>query len=385
MRLLYLNYGPQSGVTAAVMYHLSRLGQDVRVWDPVAGFLYKRQLGRLKVPNALPFPVVATAAAMLRFRRDWKDLYVHTCFAFDRLTARCERAIAAARPDAVLQNGVLFAPGRMDRVPTYLYCDHTRAIAEAYPALPGLQAPIPFEPGWRRREEAVYRRAAAIFTMSGFVRGSLLRDYGVDPRRVHVVGAGPHVTPVGAAPPVRREKAMLFVGSAFARKGGPEAVEAFRPVRARHPDAELWMAGGEQPLRAPPGVRLLGPRSGEELAPLFARACAFVLPTLREPFGLAFLEAMSFGLPCIGTTVEAVPEIVADGETGLLVPPRDTAALARAMVRLLDDPAAGRAMGEAGRARVAARFSWERAVGRMVEVMGRARPTTSPPPLTAAL
>ncbi|HEX9288745.1 MAG TPA: glycosyltransferase, partial [Anaeromyxobacteraceae bacterium] len=244
MRILYLNYGPQSGVTAAVLQRLRAAGHEVRIFDPVDGFLYKRQLGRLRVPNVAVDPVLATAAAMARFRAHWKPWYVHTCLAFDRLSARCDRAVREAHPDVVLQAGVLFAPCRRGRAPYYLYCDHTRALNEAYDPVPGLDPPIPFHEGWRWREAAVYHGAEAIFVMSEHVKASLARDYGVSAARVHVVGAGPNVTPADATgPPPPREKALLFVGKAFALKGGPDALRAFEAVRARHPDAELWMVG----------------------------------------------------------------------------------------------------------------------------------------------
>lgn len=374
LRILYVNYGSQSGVTEAVLRRLRGAGHEVRVFDPVDGFLYKRRLGPFQVPNVRVDPVLATAAAVARFRGRWKPWYVHTCLAFDRLTARCARAVAEAAPDAVLQAGVLFAPARQParggHPPYYLYCDHTRALNEQYAPMPGLEPPIPFQAGWRRRELAVYRGAEAIFAMSENVRGSLVRDYGIAPEQVVVVGAGPNVEPAGSGA-ARRAQALLFVGRHFAAKGGPEALEAFAAVRARHPEAELWMVGGRQPARAPDGVRLLGPRTRAELGALYARASAFVLPTLREAFGLSFLEAMAHGLPCVGTRIEAIPEIVADGETGLLVPARDPGALAAAMLRLLDEPALAQAMGEAGRRRVRERFGWDRAVGRMLEVIAR--------------
>jgi glycosyltransferase involved in cell wall biosynthesis len=83
---------------------------------------------------------------------------------------------------------------------------------------------------------------------------------------------------------------------------------------------------------------------------------------------------MAFGLPVVATAVEAVPEIVVQGETGLLVPPRDPAAIADACAALLGDPGRARRMGEAGRARVAERFGWDHAAARMLEVLRPARP-----------
>jgi len=367
-RILYINYGTQSGVTDAVLQRLLAAGHEVRVFDPVGGFLFKRRLGSIQVPNIAPDAVIATVAAMARFRRHWKPWYVHTTVAFDRLTARCDRAVAAERPDLVLQAGVLFAPGSPGRVPYYLYCDHTRALHEAYAPLPGLTPPMPFQAAWRARETAVYRGAEAIFVMSEHVKRSLADAYGIARERVHVVGAGPNVGPQGRSA-VPRERAFLFVGKNFVPKGGPETLGAFAAVRARHPEAELWMVGGQQPGDAPPGVKLLGRLPFDEVAKLYERAFAFVLPTLREAFGLAYLEAMSYGLPCIGSRIEAIPEIIAEGETGLLVPTRDPAALAAAMLTLLDQPERAQAMGAAGRQRVADRFGWDRAVRKILEVM----------------
>ena len=77
----------------------------------------------------------------------------------------------------------------------------------------------------------------------------------------------------------------------------------------------------------------------------------FVLPSLYEGMPLSILEAMGAGLPVIATAVDGTPEVVEDGETGLLVPPADPAALARAVVRLLDDRALAVRLGQNGRAR----------------------------------
>jgi glycosyltransferase involved in cell wall biosynthesis len=81
------------------------------------------------------------------------------------------------------------------------------------------------------------------------------------------------------------------------------------------------------------------------------------VPSHVEPFGLAALEAMAAGRPVVASRVGGLPEIVLDGRTGVLVPPRDAAALARGIAGLLDDPALMAAMGEAGRLRASKVFS----------------------------
>jgi glycosyltransferase involved in cell wall biosynthesis len=305
--------------------------------------------------------------------RHWKTLWCHTTFAFDHLSTLAGEAVRRTRPDAVLQAGVLFGPGRFPEVPYHLYLDHTRAIAERYAPVPGLDPPPPRDPAWRAREQAVYRGAAGIFTMSEFVKGSLVRDYGVDPGRIHVVGAGPNVEPRGADLPAAREKAILFVGRNFLPKGGAALVQTFRRVRVAHPDARLWIVSQTAPADVPDGAEHLGLLGPERLAALYGRASVFVLPTLREAFGLAFLEAMAFGLPIVAPRLEAIPEIVSDGETGILVPPGNVDALSRAVGELLGDTVRARLMGAAGRARVAERFGWDRVVARMLAVMQRPR------------
>jgi glycosyltransferase involved in cell wall biosynthesis len=367
MRLLYLHYGPQSGVTAAVLARLAAAGVDVVAANPMERFLWQLRPGS-KIPNPRPAAVRAFLEAVRRHGASWKEYWVHTPYAFDHLTAVAGEIVRRVRPDAVLQAGVLFGPGD-GRGAYHLYVDHTRAIAERYERTPGLPPPLPPDPEWRGREERVYSGAARIFSMSEFAAGSLVRDYGVDPARVTVVGAGPNVTPARPAASAEREPAILFVGRCFAAKGGPDLVEAFRRVRRTHPRAQLWIVSQGPTGPLPEGAIFHGTLGAEGLAALFARASVFALPTLREAFGLAFLEAMAFGVPVVGTRIEAIPEIVVERETGLLCPPRDPAALAAALAALLDDPARAARLGAAGRARAAERFGWDRAVGRMLDVL----------------
>ncbi len=115
-------------------------------------------------------------------------------------------------------------------------------------------------------------------------------------------------------------------------------------------------------------ILLAGRLPTNEVDAWLQKADVFVAPSLYESFGLVFLEAMRWGTPVVGTTAGAIPEIIEDGRSGLLVPPSNPQALAHAMVRLLRDRAFSQRLGEAGRARCIAHFSAERMADRMASL-----------------
>ena len=93
---------------------------------------------------------------------------------------------------------------------------------------------------------------------------------------------------------------------------------------------------------------------------IYRNASIFVLPTVREPFGLAFLEAMAYTLPCIGTDIEAVPEIIDDGKTGFVIPVNDYKILAERIIYLLNNPEIADNMGSVGQQKITSFYNWER-------------------------
>jgi glycosyltransferase involved in cell wall biosynthesis len=373
LAIAYVHYGWQSGVTSAIARALLDRGHDLRLVT-ATGILEPRDPVTRR-PRPRPDILLHLALACARFGRRGLDHRWNTGYAFDRHGREVGEALRALRPapDVVLQNGALFAPGAPPPFPYALLVDHTRALAEASPAWPaaGVPSPLRYGAGWFAREGAAYRGAAALAAFSENTARSLVRDYGVDPARVRVVGAGANVFPEKAP---RRDdgQTVVFVGFDFARKGGHVLLEAFRMLRGRAPRARLVVAGAPAPARTPERVTFLGPVPMAELPDLFSQCTVFAMPTLQEPFGLAFLDAMACGLPCVGTRVEAVPEIVREGETGLLVPPGDPVALAAALERLLGDPARARAMGARGRARVFSGGLWHHVAARLERALGDA-------------
>lgn len=369
MRIAYLNFGPQSGVTESFMRGLTALGHSVLNVDAMGPLEWRdRQTRALRASAgaALGLAVSALEYGRHAVARRW-----NTSYAFDAHTRNAGEKLDGLSADVVLQNGALFAPGAPPRLPYVLVLDNTCRIAARQKSYPdaGFGAPYRFGAEWLRRETALYRGARAVCSFSRVVRDSVVDDYGISPLRAHVIGAGANMFP---AEPVRRHdgNTFLFVGKVFSRKGGFVLLRAFEQLRKQRPAARLLIVGpSQQPAPMPEGAEFLGPRTFSQVQELFAQASALVLPTLREPFGIAYLDALACGVPCIGTRVGAVPETLEDGRYGLLVPPADADALAEAMRVLLDDPARAEAMGAAGRRKVADRCRWEHVVQRLVPLL----------------
>jgi glycosyltransferase involved in cell wall biosynthesis len=169
----------------------------------------------------------------------------------------------------------------------------------------------------------------------------------------------------------RTPGALLFVGNAEDYNKGVVYLLRALALLPQGQRAHLYVVGGpaeEQRLAPAEIVRLgiedrvtlVGRVTDEQLAAWYRRAQVLVSPSLYEGFGLPAAEAMACGTPVVATSAGALPEVVADGETGVIVPPADEGALAAAIASLLVDPERCRRMGEAGVARVRERFTWER-------------------------
>jgi len=227
----------------------------------------------------------------------------------------------------------------------------------------------PFRRGpFRFAEQLLTRRAERVITITEALRRFCVDEVRLPPAKVEVVHYGLDELPRswGESPPVELPddaRILLCVARLAPQKGVDVAVRALAGVRAVEPRAVLVVLGEgpERPRLAGEGVFLPG-RVGD-VAPWYRRAELLVHPARWEGFGLALLEAMLSAKPVVATRVSAAPEIVADGETGLLVPPDDDEAMTDAVLALLGDPARAAEMGEAGLARARSEFS----VARMTE------------------
>lgn len=269
--------------------------------------------------------------------------------------------------DAVLQFYCVFSPGDLAARRTYgMYLDATLALTrrDHPPAAP--LGPVALR-RWIAYERDVYRAAARLFPMSRWVGRSLVEDYGVDPGRIIVAGAGANNVAGDLVGRTWDRRVALFVGLDWRRKGGDVLLRAWPVVRAAVPGAELWVVGtrGTEDPGAE-GVRWLGRIADRaRLTELYREASVFVLPSRYDPFPHVLREALGEGLPCVATRVGAVDEIVRDGDDAVVVEPEDADALAAALTALLSDPGRAEAMGRAGHRRMAAEVTWDAVADRI--------------------
>jgi alpha-maltose-1-phosphate synthase len=230
-------------------------------------------------------------------------------------------------------------------------------------------------------ERVAAESAAAIVAVSAGMRADVLATYPAVPAdRVHVIRNGidtseyapdDRTTALDSHGIAADRPCVVFVGRITRQKGLPvllHAAERLDPAvqlvlcagQADTPELQAEVTGLVEHLRATrTGViwisRML-PRA--DVIQILSHATVFACPSLYEPLGIVNLEAMACGAAVVASRVGGIPEVVDDGQTGLLVPPGDPAALADAIGSLIAEPARARLMGQRGRARVAAEFSW---------------------------
>lgn len=273
----------------------------------------------------------------------------------------------------------LFSAGLMRRLPSVVSLDATPLQYDSLGAFYG-HAPsgnARLEAMKKRLNQRAFGAARHLVTWSEWAKNSLADDYGVARDKVTVIPPGIDTARWNFARAERTAKQgvnLLFVGADFARKGGDALLEAFATLPPGT-NAHLHIVTRTEDVgdgRANVSVhRNVAPNS-ETLLRLFAEADVFVFPTRGDCLPLAVMEALAAGLPVITTNVGALGEAVADGETGLVVPPDNPTALADAMTALAGDPARRARLGEAARQSALARFDARTNYQKLVEIVKQA-------------
>ena len=327
----------------------------------------------------IPYEVAGVGARLPFYRSNWTV----------RAGLRARRALGA-----IARGGPIDALFVHTQVPAVLTSDWLRRV----PSVVSLDAtPLQYDqlgasyahatgPRWLeqlkwRLNRRAFHAARHVVAWSGWARQGVIDGYGVAPERVSVIPPGVH-TADWARPeprdahdgPVR----VLFVGGDAERKGGLLLVEVVRRLRT---ELELELDLVTRSLVAPePGVRVHhGIRANSpEMRALYHQADVFCLPTDGDCLPMVLAEAAASGLPSVATAVAGIPEIVRDGETGLLVRPRDGEGLARALRRLAGSVEMRLALGERAQRLARDGHDAQRNAGRLFDLLTDVAASTRP-------
>jgi glycosyltransferase involved in cell wall biosynthesis len=362
---------------------------------PKVGFVFEQALGHVTHAHnvravitsdpsisaiwcPIPFEVNGLAARIPVFASNWTV----------RAGVRARRAIRHAHRAGGLdglfvhtQVPAVLATDWLKRLPSVVSIDATPL---QYDALGDFYNHEPSHPRIERLKFQANKRcfdqASAMVSWSEWAKASLVVDYGVPADKITVIPPGvwfDQWTRPDGEPPESGVVRLLFVGADFERKGGATLLSAFRRLRtqvsagaANPPTVELHLVT-KSPVMEEAGVRVysdLSPNS-PELLQLYKRCHIFCLPTRGDMLALALCEAGAAGLALVSTVVGGIPEIVREGETGLLVPPDNVNALTAALGRLVDEPELRRRLGSNAATTVAACFDARKNAKTLVELL----------------
>lgn len=290
-------------------------------------------------------------------KRDWIQWFFATSYISLRLGNRIRKLCRGKEYKFTFQTQSLFN-GKLKNIPHFVYTDHSTKANTLYPGINPKQY-IRSGRFIKKSEEKIYREASLIFTFGSLVASSLRNQYHIPSEKIVTVYAGCNTLRSREVNPQKYfYKNILFVGTEWERKGGPVLLKAFERVLAKHPDATLTVVGC-QPAILSPNCTVVGEVNVEEVATYYEKASVFCMPTTREPFGIVFVEAMSFALPVVANKIGSISDMVKDGINGYLVE-NDSLQYSEVLGELIAHPQKCKEMGENGFKFAESEFNWKR-------------------------
>ncbi len=391
LRILLASYRshPRAGGQGVYVHYLSRALADLghRV-DVISGPPYPEldpRIGLIKLPSLdLHAEPNALLAFRWRFLRSFSDIYewiAHNTgkfsepYTFGRRLAKYMRS--AAPYDIIHDNqslswGVLALQRGGAPLVSTIHHPITMDLKIALEAEPRLYMRF-FLRRWHsflRMQKKVARRLPHLIAVSQSTRRDVSQDFSINGAHMHVIHNGVDTDIFRPYPdlPVKSNTLLTTASADVPLKGLIYLLKAFAILAGDRPALKLVVVGR---LRDGPTKNLLGELGvakrvsfrhdldTDELARAYSQAGVVVCPSLYEGFGFPAAEAMACGAPVVATTGGALPEVV--GDCGLLAPPKDPQALARAIAALLESPALREKLGRQGRQRMLEKFSWRAA------------------------
>jgi glycogen synthase len=275
------------------------------------------------------------------------------------------------KPDFVLHVFGLYAPfWETPDIPYGMYLDYTMSLAyrnwspwAPFANLQKLQS-------WMACETRAYERAHHLFSMSDVVKASLINDYGISPEKITVVGSFANHHAAYQGEKTFGNKQILFNANDFERKGGDLVLAAFAQVKQRIPESKLVIIGRKLAVQQE-GVENPGRiKSLEDMCQLFLQTDLVVAPGRCDPFPSFVIEAMNYGIPCVVSGNDGMPEIVDHGINGIVVQPATPELLAQEMIDLLSNLSSLTAMSGKARQKVVEKLNRRKIAEMIMHVLG---------------
>lgn len=248
--------------------------------------------------------------------------------------------------------------GKIKDIPHFIYTDHTTKSNLLYPDINPKEY-IRSDKFIKNVEQDIYENATVTFTCGSMVTNSLINQYGIDKEKAMTVHAGSNVPNWFVENDAKySSKNILFVGIDWERKGGPVLLKAFEKVLKKHSDASLTIVGCNPDNIMVPNCKAVGKIKADKVAEYYNNAAIFCLPTLREPFGIVFIEAMHYKLPIVANNIGSIPDMVVNDYNGYLVD-NIVDDYADTICSLLSNPGKCKQLGENGYKYAQSKFRWE--------------------------
>jgi glycosyltransferase involved in cell wall biosynthesis len=248
--------------------------------------------------------------------------------------------------------------GKIKGIPHFIYTDHTMLTNLLYPDINPRQY-MRSQKFIKKIEQAIYEDATMIFTCGSLPTYSLINQYKIPKEKALTVYAGSNVPNKFVENDAKYAyKNILFVGVDWKRKGGPVLLEVFEKVLQKHEDASLTIVGCSPKNIKLPNCTVVGKIKEDQVPEYYNKATIFCLPTLREPFGIVFVEAMHYKLPIVANNIGSIPDMIINDFNGYLVD-NNVNEYADRICNLLDDPKKCKQLGENGYTYAQSKFTWE--------------------------
>jgi len=322
-------------------------------------------------------PLIIKAARLLgarRVRGVWRTNGMYYMMCWKARMRAFRRATRRADVDAIISIGIHDAAD----VPTYVVQDLSFPHLQQWIAKNGFntylhdavgQKYLDISTAWTKK---LYGKVAGVFTMSAWDRDGTVRACPFLDGKVHALGAGANARTVAVSAERKPDepRTVMFIGRLFYGKAGDTVVEAVR-LLGKDMNVRLVVAGPSSwpmPGEVPDFVEYIGDAPTKIIQEYLSKSDVLAMPSRFEAYGIAIAEALCAGIPAVGRRAFAMPELIKDGETGVLIDEDSPLELCEALRRAITDPvirAGAKAAAEEGRRY----WSWDRVVSDMLNII----------------